>query len=96
MTFDHIYPQSKAVNDPHWVGKKRKGKGRGVDGWKNIELLCRPCNAFKANTWPWDWNQYVWDQHTQSLKARIEINALYERNKECRTVKLAEGSSVSS
>lgn len=80
MTFDHIFPQSRAAKneEEHRRHIKRRGKGAGVDGFKNIELLCRPCNAFKASHWPWNWDQYVWDPYTQSLKTRAEITALYQ------------------
>lgn len=107
MTFDHKFPQSKHEDNrrPQRKKRRRRGKGSGVDGFRNIELLCRPCNAFKADNWPWDWNAYVWDPFTQSLKSRCEIEdavthrrVFHKKGKvsQCRTVRLVEGSSDSS
>lgn len=57
MTFDHILPQCRG----------------GTNAYKNVELLCRPCNAFKADHYPWDWSQFIWDTVTRSLKHVSEM-----------------------
>lgn len=83
MTFDHVFPQSKHDDlTPRQRRRLTRQQGRRIrhkDDYRNIELLCRPCNAFKADHFPWDWNAYVWDQHTQSLKSREEINQIYHK-----------------
>lgn len=63
VTFDHVLPQSRG----------------GTDDYRNQMALCRPCNAFKANHWPWNWDDYVWDPYTRSLKTRAEVEGYYHK-----------------